>query len=66
LPVARIEANSLSAPRVAANGSLQSLGKLEHSMDADKDRTAESATGEAGTILMSSLLGLLLPFLAKP
>jgi hypothetical protein len=65
LALARTEAPSLSAARVAADGSLQGLGELEHEMDIDKDRAAESATGEAGIVLIARLLGLLLLFLGE-
>ena len=65
LALARTEAPSLSAARVAADGSLQGLGELEHQMDIDEDRAAESATGEAGIILIARLLGLLLLFLGE-
>ena len=65
LALARTDAPSLSAARVAADGSLQGLGELEHQMDIDEDRAAESATGEAGIILIARLLGLLLLFLGE-
>jgi len=65
LALARTEAPSLSAARVAADGSLQGLGELEHPMDIDKDRADESATDEAGIILIARLLGLLLLFLGE-
>ena len=65
LALARTEAPSLGAARVAANGSLQGLGEFEHQMDIDKDRAGESASGEAGIILIARLLGLLLLFLGE-
>jgi hypothetical protein len=63
--LARTEAPSLSAARVAEDGSLQGLGEPERQMDIDKDRVAQSATGEAGMILIARLLGLLLLFLGE-
>ena len=60
LALARTDAPSLSAARVAADGSLQGLGAPEHQMGIDKDRT-----GEAGIILIARLLGLLLLFLGE-
>jgi hypothetical protein len=65
LALARTEVPSLGAVRVAADGSLQGLGEIEHPIDIDKDRAAESATGERGIILIASLLGLLLLFLGE-
>jgi len=65
LALARTEAPSLSAARVAEDGSLQGLGEPERQMDIDKDRAAQSATGEAGMILIARLLGLLLLFLGE-
>jgi hypothetical protein len=65
LALARTEAPSLSAARVAADGSLQGLGEFEHQMDIDKDRAGESQIGEGGIILIDHLLGLLLLFLGE-
>ena len=65
LALARTEAPSLSAARVAADGSLQGLGEFEHQCDIDKDRAGESPTGEAGIVLIARLLGLLLLFLGE-
>lgn len=65
LVLARTEAPSLSAVRVAADGSLRSLGEFEHQMDIDKDRAGESPVGEEGVILIARLLGLLLIFLGE-
>jgi hypothetical protein len=65
LALARTEVPSLSAARVAADGSLQGLGELENQMDIGKDRAAGSATGGAGIILIARLLGLLLLFLGE-
>lgn len=56
LALARAEARSLSAARVAADGSLQGLGELE---------AGESPAGEGGTILIARLLCLLLTFLGE-
>jgi hypothetical protein len=52
LTLARVEAPSLSAVQVAADGSLQGLDALRPQVDADQD-------GEAGIILITQLLGLL-------
>jgi hypothetical protein len=60
LALARAEAPSLSAARVATDGSLQGLGELEQQLDIDKDRP-----GEGGIILIDCLLGLLLIFLGE-
>ena len=65
LALARTEVPSLIAARVAEDGSLHGLGDLEHQIENDKDRAAESATGEAGIILIAHLLGLLLLFLGE-
>jgi hypothetical protein len=65
LALARTEAPSLNAARVAADGSLQGLGEFEHQMDIDKDRAGESQIGEGGIILIDHLLGLLLLFLGE-
>jgi len=60
LVLARAEAPSLSAARVAADGSLQGLGEHELQLDMNKDRA-----GEGGFILIARLLGLLLVFLGE-
>jgi hypothetical protein len=60
LALARAEAPSLSAARVATDGSLQGLCELEQQLDIDKDRP-----GEGGIILIDCLLGLLLIFLGE-
>ena len=60
LTLARPEAPSLSAAQVAADGSLQGLGKIETQIDMDKDRD-----GEGGIILIARLLGLLRAFLGE-
>ena len=52
LTLARVEAPSLSAVQVAADGSLQGLNELRPQVDADQAR-------EAGIILITQLLGLL-------
>ncbi|HXM69259.1 MAG TPA: hypothetical protein VN911_21205 [Candidatus Acidoferrum sp.] len=52
LTLARAEAPSLNAVQVAADGSLQGLGGLRPQFDADD-------AGEAGIILITQLLGLL-------
>jgi hypothetical protein len=58
LMLARVEAPSLSAVRVAADGSLQGLDELEPQIDKDQ-------AGEAGVILIAQLLGLLLFFMGE-
>ena len=60
LALARAEAPSLSAARVATDGFLQGLCELEQQLDIDKDRP-----GEGGIILIDCLLGLLLIFLGE-
>jgi hypothetical protein len=52
LTLARAEAPSLSTVQVAADGSLQGLDELRPQVDADE-------AGEAGIILITQLLGLL-------
>jgi hypothetical protein len=52
LTLARAEAPSLSAVEIAADGSLQGLDRLRSQVDADEP-------GEAGIILITQLLGLL-------
>ena len=52
LTLARTEAPNLSAVQVAADGSLQDLDELRSQVDADRTR-------EAGIILITQLLGLL-------
>jgi hypothetical protein len=53
LTLARAEAPSLAAVRIAADGSLQGLDELRPQVDADQAR-------EAGIILVTQLLGLLI------
>jgi hypothetical protein len=65
LALARTEAPSLSAAQVAADGSLQGLGEFEHQTDIDKNRAGKSPIGEAGTVLIARLLGLLILFLGE-
>jgi hypothetical protein len=65
LALARLEAPSLSAARVTADGSLRGLGALEHQIDNDKDRAGAYPAGEGGMILITRLLGLLLIFLGE-
>ena len=65
LAQARPEAPSLSAARVAADGSLQGLGEFEPQIDIDKGRADEYPAGEGGVILIDRLLGLLLIFLGE-
>jgi hypothetical protein len=58
LALARAEAPSLSAVQVAADGSLQGLDGLRQQADADQAR-------EAGIILITQLLGLLVRVLGE-
>jgi len=58
LTLARARAPSLSAVQVTADGSLQGLDELRPQVDADQTR-------EAGTILITQLLGLLLTFIGE-
>ena len=60
LTLARSEAPSLSAVRVAAEGNLQGMSVTELPIDFDKDQFHEG-----GVILLSRLLGLLLIFLGE-
>jgi hypothetical protein len=59
LTLARAEAPSLSAARVAADGSLQGLGEIETQFDLDNQ------AGDGGIILIARLLGLLRIFLGE-
>ena len=59
LTLARAEAPSLGAVQIAADGSLQGPDGLRLQVVADE-------TGEAGIILITQLLGLLVQLLAKP
>ena len=59
LVLAKTEAPSLSAVRVAPDGSLQGMGEIEHQFDIDKIRAGEFPAGEGGIILIARLLGLL-------
>ncbi len=65
LTLAKTEAPSLSAARVAADGSLQGLGEFEPQFDIDKERAGESPAGEGGIILIARILGLLRLFLGE-
>jgi hypothetical protein len=60
LALARTEAPSLGAVRVAADGSLQGLGEFEPQPGSGKDQA-----GEGGIILIASLLGQLRIFLGE-
>jgi len=60
LTLARSEVPSLSAVQVAADGNLQDMSAIEPPINAEKDRVHE-----AGVILISRLLGLLLIFLGE-
>ncbi len=59
LVLAKTEAPSLNAVRVAADGSLQGMGEIEHQFDIDKIRAGEFPAGEGGIILIARLLSLL-------
>jgi hypothetical protein len=65
LAIARPEAPSLGAVQVSADGSLQGLDKFEPQIETDKEWAGEDRPGEAGTILIARLLGLLLIFLGE-
>ena len=65
LVLAKTEAPSLCAARVAADGSLQGLGEFEPQIDIDKEQDAEYPAGDGGVILIASLLDLLLIFLGE-
>ncbi len=60
LTLAKPKAPSLSAVRVAADGSIQGLGAIETQIDMNKD-----PAGEGGIILIAGLLGLLRIFLGE-
>jgi hypothetical protein len=60
LTLARPEAPSLSAARVAADGSLQGLGEIETQFDLDNNQA-----GDGGIILIAHLFGLLRIFLGE-
>jgi hypothetical protein len=60
LTLATPEAPGLRAARVAADGSLQSLGGIETQFEMDKDQV-----GDGGIILIARLLGLLRIFLGE-
>jgi hypothetical protein len=59
LTLARAEAPSLNTVQVAADGSLQGLEELRPQVDADQTR-------EAGIILITQLLGLLVRVVGEP
>jgi hypothetical protein len=59
LALARAEAPSLSAARIAADGSLQGLGEIETQFDLDNQ------AGDGGIILIAHLFGLLRIFLGE-
>jgi len=65
LALAKTEDPSLSAARVAADGSLQGLGEFEPQIDIDKKRATEYPAGDGEVILIARLLGLLLIFLGE-
>jgi hypothetical protein len=65
LALARTEAPSLSAVRVAEDGSLQGLSEIEHQFDIDKVQAGEFPAGAGGIALIARLLGLLHIFLGE-
>jgi hypothetical protein len=65
LALARLEAPSLGVAEIAADGSLRGLEEFENQIDIVKDRADEYPAEEAGLILISRLLGLLLLFLGE-
>ena len=69
LVLAKTEAPGLNSVRVSADGELHGLGQdpgeLEHPIDMDEDRAAESHAGEGEIILIARILGLLLLFLGE-
>jgi len=64
LALARSEDPGFSEARVAEDGTLQGLGKIEHQVDFDKAAGGEPSS-EAGIILIARLLGLLHIFLGE-
>ncbi len=60
LTLSRPEVPSLSAARVAADGSLQGLGEFQTQIDGHKD-----PVGDGEIILIARLLGLLRTFLGE-
>ena len=65
LSQAKSEAPDLWAVQVAADGSLQGLGRLETQIDNDKNVAGYEEVDERGVILIARLLGLLLVFLGE-
>lgn len=65
LVLARTEAPSLIAVRVATDGTLHGLGEFEHQMHVDNNRAGESPAGEGGFILIACLLSMLLIMLGE-
>jgi len=66
LVLARTEAPSLNAVRVAWDGSLKGLDETELQFDIDKIGAGEFPACEGEIILIARLLGLLLIFLGEP
>ena len=60
LALAKPEAPSLGAARVAADGALQGLGEIETQFEIDKNQA-----GDGGIVLIACLLGLLRIFLGE-
>ena len=65
LVLAKTEAPSLGAARVAPDGSLEGLGKIEYQFDLARDPNGEPPAGEGEIILIARLLGLLHLFLGE-
>jgi hypothetical protein len=65
LALARAEAPSLNAARVAEDGSLEGLEEFKPEINIDKHRAGEDHAGDEGVILIARLLGLLLVFLGE-
>jgi hypothetical protein len=66
LVLAKPEAPSLGAARIASDGSLQGLGGFKTQIDIDKNQAGDDLVDERGVILIARLLGLLLIFLGEP
>lgn len=65
LTQAKSEAPDLWPAQIAADGSLQGLGKSEPQIDMDKDLASEFPVDDGGIVLIARLLGLLLIFLGE-
>jgi len=65
LTQAKSEAPDLWPVQIAADGSLQGLGKFEPQIDMNKDLAGEFPVDDGGIVLIARLLGLLLIFLGE-